>query len=89
MKNLTKLLKVPGVDGVFIGPHDLSISLGVPETWESKKWLNAIKWIIQTTRKHGKSIAVHYGFDHAKEYQTRWVKQGANIVAHSCDFKIY
>ncbi len=65
MENLDNLLNVPGVDGVFVGPHDLSVSLGVPESWKTKKWLNTIKYIIKTTRKHGKNIAIHYGFNHA------------------------
>lgn len=30
---LPSLLAVPGLDGVFIGPHDLSVQLGVPEAW--------------------------------------------------------
>ena len=33
LASLPSLLAVPSLDGVFIGPHDLSVQLGVPEAW--------------------------------------------------------
>ncbi len=34
VENLDKLLSVPGVDAVFIGPHDLSVNMGLPEMYD-------------------------------------------------------
>lgn len=34
-ENLDALIGIEGVDGVFIGPHDLSVSLEAPEEWDN------------------------------------------------------
>ena len=48
--NLPHLLNVPGIDGVFIGPHDLSVNLGVPCQWNSKVFLDACDTIVVECR---------------------------------------
>ena len=30
MGNINEILSVPGIDGTFIGPYDLSMSMGLP-----------------------------------------------------------
>lgn len=43
--NLDKLLAYP-IDAVLIGPHDLSVNLGVPRQWDHPKFLAACKqWV--------------------------------------------
>ena len=32
--NLDAILDVPGIDVIFVGPHDLSVSVGVPEQYD-------------------------------------------------------
>ena len=34
---LDAILDVPGLDGILIGPHDLSCSLGIPEQYEDPR----------------------------------------------------
>ena len=46
IENLDELLSIPGVDGVFIGPSDLSVQLGVPRQWGSKLLLSTILGIL-------------------------------------------
>ncbi|GAJ16357.1 unnamed protein product, partial [marine sediment metagenome] len=52
--NLPEILKINGVDVVFIGPVDLSQSLNHP--WNSKhpEVQKVIKYIIETTDQAGK-----------------------------------
>jgi len=40
--NLEKILQTPGVDGFFIGPYDLSASLGIPGELTHPKMLEAL-----------------------------------------------
>ena len=51
MNKLDELLSVPGLDAVFIGPHDLSVSLGHPEEYDHPVFEEAVKKIIQTARE--------------------------------------
>ena len=44
-KNLSKILKVKYLDGVFIGPYDLSASLNLFEKFNDEKFLKVIEKI--------------------------------------------
>lgn len=87
MNILDELLSVPGLDGVFIGPHDLSVSLGVPEQYDHPVFEEAVTKIIHTTRDKGLAIGVHLSLE--PERQIKWVKEGANIVMHSFDVALF
>lgn len=87
MEKLEQLLSVPGLDAVFIGPHDLSISLGIPEQYDHPEFEKAVTYIIRTTRKLGLSIGIHFSLE--PERQIRWMKEGANIIIHSSDIALF
>merc|ERR1712193_280396 len=86
---LEKLLSYDGVDGVFVGPHDLSVSMNCPEEWDNKEYQETISKIIRITRAAKKSIAVHWSFNKATERQLKWIDEGANMVLHSSDIKLF
>ncbi|MEJ0101443.1 MAG: aldolase/citrate lyase family protein [Bacteroidota bacterium] len=87
MERLDSLLSVPGLDAVFIGPHDLSVNLGVPEQYDHPEFIKAVRYIIQTTRKKGLAIGIHFSLE--PERQIFWVKEGANIIIHSFDIALF
>lgn len=87
VEKLEQLLSVPGLDAVFIGPHDLSISLGIPEQYDHPEFEKAVTHIIRTTRRMGLSIGIHFSLE--PERQIRWMKEGANIVIHSSDIALF
>jgi len=87
LERLDSLLSVPGLDGVFIGPHDLSVSLGLPEQYDHPEFDKAVTHIIHTTRRKGLSIGIHFSLE--PERQVRWIKEGANIIVHSFDIALF
>jgi len=87
INRLDELLSVPGLDAVFIGPHDLSVSLGYPEQYDHPVFEAAVKKIIRVTRKKGLSIGIHFSLE--PERQIKWVKEGANIIIHSFDIALF
>lgn len=87
MNKLDELLSVPGLDAVFIGPHDLSVSLGHPEEYDHPEFEAAVKKIIKTSRAKGLSVGIHFSLE--PERQIKWVKEGANIVIHSFDIALF
>jgi 2-keto-3-deoxy-L-rhamnonate aldolase RhmA len=87
MDNLDALLSVPGLDAVFIGPHDLSVSLGLPEQYDHPDFEKAVSFIIRTTRAKGLAIGIHFSLE--PERQIQWMKEGANIVVHSFDVALF
>jgi 4-hydroxy-2-oxoheptanedioate aldolase len=63
MANLDAILKVEGLDGIYVGPADLAISLGITPGFdpEDKTVVDAIRSIIETTKRHGKIAGIHCG----------------------------
>ena len=87
IERLEELLSVPGLDGVFIGPHDLSVSMGIPEDYDHPEFVNAVREIIKTSKKFGLAVGIH--FSEAIERQIFWVKEGINMVIHSSDYALF
>ena len=85
IEQLDKLLAVPGLDGIIIGPHDLSVSLGIPEQWTHPRFLAAVEQILTAARAHGISAGIHQIYDGQNEQYSRWNQAGANIVLHLAD----
>lgn len=83
VNNLDHLLAVPGVDAVFIGPHDLSVNLGVPEQYDSPGFLDKVDRIIRKCREARISVGNHFSGD--LEKQVRWAQAGMNIVLWNID----
>ena len=87
VNRLEELLSVPGLDAVFIGPHDLSISLGIPEQYDHPVFEDAVRKIIRTARKNDLAVGIH--FSESPERQIRWMKEGINLIIHSSDLALF
>ncbi len=85
IERLDELLAVPGLDGIIIGPHDLSVSLGLPEQWTHPRFLAVVESILKQARAHGVSAGMHMIYDHALDQYPRWRDAGANVVLHLAD----
>jgi 2-keto-3-deoxy-L-rhamnonate aldolase RhmA len=55
VKNIDKLLAYDDVDGVMVGPYDISGSLGVPGQMSHPDVVSAAKEVIASCERHGKS----------------------------------
>lgn len=87
VENLDVLLKVPGLDGVFIGPHDLSVNMGLPEMYDHPDFEHEVETIIRKCRANNIAVGIH--FSGSPDRQVKWIKAGANIVVHSSDIAIF
>jgi len=59
VENIEDILSVPGIDGTFIGPYDLSMSLGVPGQLDHPDVLSAKKRVLDATIAHGLVAGEH------------------------------
>ncbi len=53
INNLKKIVKVPDVDVIFIGPYDLSQSLGKPGKVEDKEIIKSIRQCVKIAKDQG------------------------------------
>jgi len=67
VENIEAIVSVDGIDGVTIGPMDLSISLGVFKQFDHPKYLGAVRQVTDACHKFGKAMGTGcYSLDHAK-----------------------
>lgn len=85
--NLPDLLSVPGLDGVVIGPHDLSCSIGLPEEYNNPIFEKTVVNIINECNKRNLGIGIHLSEE--PEQQIKWAKVGVNIILHSSDISLF
>ena len=58
-ENLDSILSINEIDGVFIGPYDLSASLNIFEKFSSKKFKKVIRNILNSCKKKKKLCGIH------------------------------
>ena len=84
-ENLDALISVPGVDGVFMGPHDLSVSLEVPEQWDSPALIALMEDVIRRCRAAGIGVGVHLHAGIPITQTRRFVEMGMNWILDGAD----
>jgi 4-hydroxy-2-oxoheptanedioate aldolase len=62
-KNIREIAKVEGLTGMYVGPWDLSLSLGLNEmaNFESPVFLDILTEIAQVGKEHNLLMAIHAG----------------------------
>ncbi|HUW92012.1 MAG TPA: aldolase/citrate lyase family protein [Bacteroidales bacterium] len=85
LDNLDELVRVPGLDAVLIGPHDLSCNLGVPEQYDHPVFKKAVEKILMTARKAGVGAGIHVFYNESVKWEIEWAAKGANLILHSGD----
>ena len=87
MNVLDEILAVPGLDGVLIGPHDLSCSLGMPEEYGRPEFLAACETILRKARAAGVGAGIHWWG--TVEEHARFIQMGANLINYSADITLF
>jgi 4-hydroxy-2-oxoheptanedioate aldolase len=85
IENLDRLLAVPGLDAVLIGPHDLSCSLGIPECYNDSRFDAAVTEIFQKARRRGIGAGIHSWMGAEREAAWASGPYGANLIIHESD----
>lgn len=84
IEELEMILEIEGVDGTFIGPYDLSGSMGKPGNWDDPDVVAVLKRYETITRNYDKLIGFHVvppDFSLVKER----IQKGYNFIAFSFD----
>lgn len=87
LDNLEEILAVGGLDGILIGPHDLSISLGIPEDYFNPRFDEAVKSIIHQARSKNLGVGIHFSGE--LDLEIEWLMAGANLVVHNGDLNLF
>lgn len=86
IENLDEILEVEGVDILFIGPYDLSQSLGIPGQVNSPEVVSEMKKIVERAKKKNKVIGT---FTDTPEDLRMWRELGIQYLSYSVDIGIF
>ena len=83
VKNIKEIVNVSGIDVIFVGPADLSFSLGCPMNYEHPAHIEAMK-IIETATKNA-GVWLGTAVVGNNEYLAKMYERGYQFVAVCCD----
>jgi len=86
VKRLPEILGGGGIDVVFLGPYDLSQSLGIPGEVTDPRVTELIESGIRTARERGVAAGT---FVETLEAATAWAGRGIQYIAYSVDVAIF
>ena len=82
VENLDNILKVQGIDAIFVGPNDLSISLGIPDQYNHPNYEAALRRILGSCKSHNIPALFHH---QTVALTQKWLREEARFVLHSSD----
>lgn len=85
LENLEEIVSHPEVDVVFVGPMDLSTSLGLPGQVTHPKVVSAIAEVIDKARERGIAPGIYAG-----DFQTgkMWIEKGMQLIETMSDVEM-
>jgi len=84
IQELDAIIQTEGIDGTFIGPYDLSGSMGKLGQWNEPEVKEVIRVYEETARKYSKSIGFHVVPPDHKLVEEK-IKKGYNFIAFGFD----
>ena len=86
LENIEEIAKVDGIDGIFVGPYDLSVAMGIPTQFDKPEFKAALERILKAVKDAGKFTIIYCAdFNVAN---TR-LKQGFDSVTVGQDVNFY
>jgi len=86
LSNLDEIVSVKGLDGIFVGPSDLGLSLGkTPGEHEEPVLLETIETILKKSKLHGIRAGI---YTLSSEYAKKMIEMGFDYVVISSDARL-
>ena len=80
--NIDAIAAVPGVDCLWIGHFDLSVSLGIPGEFDNPVFVDAMARVVAAARTHGKALG---RLVPNTDQGVAWFKKGFTFCCYSGD----
>ncbi len=85
VNQIEAILRPPEIDGVIIGPADLSLSMGMPGDYDNPKFVEAITRVIAACKTRKIPCGIHMP-DIAR--LSNWKQQGMTILMYASPFQM-
>ena len=84
VRNIDSILSVPGIDAAFIGPYDLTASMGITAQFDHAEYLAAFDVILRGCKQHNVVPGVHVVSPDPAQAKAR-ISEGYRFLAYSLD----
>ena len=85
LENLDEIMKTPGLDGIYIGPADLSLAVGQKPSFDKPEG-DPVYEVIMKILEHAKKNKIVAGIQNGQpEYAEKMIKKGFQLVTIGSD----
>lgn len=84
VRSIDRILAVPGVDAAFVGPYDLSASMGLTAQFDHPDYVAARDRVLEACRAQDIAPGIHVVQPDPDEAITR-IREGYRLIAYSLD----
>ena len=84
VRNIEAILSVPGIDAAFIGPYDLTASMGITAQFDHPDYLAARDAILAACQRHHVTPGIHVVPPDPAQAKAR-IAEGYRFIAYSLD----
>jgi 2-dehydro-3-deoxyglucarate aldolase len=84
VENIDDILSVKGIDGIIIGPYDLSGSYGIPGEFENPLILEAEQKVLDSAKRNGIPAGIHVVHPDTDNLLSN-IKKGFKFIAYGVD----
>ena len=86
LENIGEIAAIDGVDGIFVGPYDLSVALGKPAQLGDPEVTGAIAAVLKACKAAGKFSFIYSG---SRDGTKKFFSDGFDGVAYNMDAAVY
>ncbi|MDD4844367.1 MAG: aldolase/citrate lyase family protein [Anaerotignum sp.] len=86
LEHIEEITAIEGVDGIFIGPYDLSCSFGKPGQFNDPEIVHAFDRVVKACKAAGKFVLIYAG---SEEVAKKYLEDGFDGVAYNMDAIVY
>jgi 2-dehydro-3-deoxyglucarate aldolase/4-hydroxy-2-oxoheptanedioate aldolase len=86
LANIDAIAATPGVDVLWVGHNDLSVSLGINGQFNHPKFQAALSTVVEAANRHGRVAAAQPGSEKQAE---DWFRAGFHVLSWKTDIGLY
>jgi 2-dehydro-3-deoxyglucarate aldolase/4-hydroxy-2-oxoheptanedioate aldolase len=85
-ENLEAIASVPGIDVLWVGHYDLTVSMGIPAQFDHPRLMQAMNDVVATCKRHGRAP----GFlPPTPENAAHWISKGFRMISLGTDIAVF
>jgi 2-keto-3-deoxy-L-rhamnonate aldolase RhmA len=85
LANVEQIAAVDGIDVLWVGHFDLTVSMGIPGNFADQRFLDAMARVSATAAARG--LAAGFNVD-SVESGRQWIERGYRMIAYQADFRL-